>query len=169
MVIRDIDRRGHYAYSGCLEGRGFDELGKKGFVHLTIEERKIDAKFVGFCGRQLHTVYFDLSPYSNMQEAIDGIHANLQVEQRDFYKLILTGKVDFAILPVVEIVQRKFAEKCHYIEIENACMPKLALESLQQEESLRGEFVRTVLQETKDEKMQEEIINLGLQMLSEQE
>ena len=27
-----LDSRGHYCYSGALEGRGFDELGPKGFV-----------------------------------------------------------------------------------------------------------------------------------------
>ena len=31
-----LDERGIYAYSGCLDGRGFDETGKKGFVLLEI-------------------------------------------------------------------------------------------------------------------------------------
>ena len=32
-----LDGRGKYCYPGCLEGRGFDECGKKGFVLLNIE------------------------------------------------------------------------------------------------------------------------------------
>ena len=32
-----LDNRGIYCYSGCLEGRGFDECGKKGFVIETGE------------------------------------------------------------------------------------------------------------------------------------
>ena len=33
-----LDNRGTYCYSGCLEGRGFDECGEKGFVLLNIED-----------------------------------------------------------------------------------------------------------------------------------
>jgi len=32
-----IDYRGSFCYPGCLEGRGFDECGEKGFVILTID------------------------------------------------------------------------------------------------------------------------------------
>ena len=32
-----LDSEGIYCYSGCLEGRGFDECGPKGFVLLTVE------------------------------------------------------------------------------------------------------------------------------------
>ena len=31
-----LDARGAYAYAGCLEPRGFDELGAKGFVRLEV-------------------------------------------------------------------------------------------------------------------------------------
>ena len=41
-----IDERGIWAYPGCLEGRGFDEEGIKGFILLTINDNNIESKFV---------------------------------------------------------------------------------------------------------------------------
>ena len=32
--LEQLDNRGVYCYSGCLEGRGFDECGEKGFITL---------------------------------------------------------------------------------------------------------------------------------------
>ena len=37
-----LDKRGVYCYSGCLEGRGFDECGDKGFVLLETEEDRLE-------------------------------------------------------------------------------------------------------------------------------
>ena len=33
-----LDKRGVYCYSGCLEGRGFDETGSKGYVLIDVNE-----------------------------------------------------------------------------------------------------------------------------------
>ena len=38
----EIDERGKYAYSGCLEGRGFDETGDKGFVLIDVNDKKAE-------------------------------------------------------------------------------------------------------------------------------
>ena len=49
-----IDERGHYAYSGCLDGRGFDELESKGFVLLNCENGKVESEFIEFSSRALY-------------------------------------------------------------------------------------------------------------------
>ena len=50
-----LDSRGEYCYSGCLEGRGFDECGEHGFVLLDIdvETKQVNSQFVPFASRQL--------------------------------------------------------------------------------------------------------------------
>ena len=54
-----LDNRGVYWYSGCLEGRGFDECGEKGFVVLNIEDKKINTEFIPFSYRTLYEVHVD--------------------------------------------------------------------------------------------------------------
>ena len=50
-----IDERGRYAFSGCLEGRGFDELGEKGFILFETDETSpyggINSRFIPHSSR----------------------------------------------------------------------------------------------------------------------
>ena len=55
-----LDKRGVYCYAGCLEGRGFDECGEKGFVLLEIQNGIIKSNFIGFAQRQLDEFVFDI-------------------------------------------------------------------------------------------------------------
>ena len=56
-----LDETGSYCYPGCLEGRGFDECGEKGFVLLTVEDGSVAHEFVPFSARQLHRVPVDIT------------------------------------------------------------------------------------------------------------
>lgn len=66
-----LDARGVYCYPGCLEGRGFDECGKKGFVLIDIDEEKLLAKreFVSLSARTLYTVPVDVSDCLTTEDA----------------------------------------------------------------------------------------------------
>jgi len=55
-----LDGRGIYCYSGCLEGRGFDECGDKGFVLLDVEEGVVNHRFIAFSKRNCHEVRVDI-------------------------------------------------------------------------------------------------------------
>ena len=41
-----------WAYPGCPEGRGFDELGEKGVLWLEVEKGRTEAEFVPLCRRR---------------------------------------------------------------------------------------------------------------------
>ena len=55
-----LDDRGRYAYSGCLEGRGFDECGEKGFVLLEVDE-EIKSTFHPFAKRKIEEWEVDIT------------------------------------------------------------------------------------------------------------
>ena len=48
-----LDSRGIYCYSGCLEGRGFDECGEQGFVVIDIDDEKytLKSEFINMASR----------------------------------------------------------------------------------------------------------------------
>ena len=48
-----IDLRGKYAYSGCLEGRGFDELGEKGFILIDVSDGVVGIGKSAFVGAKI--------------------------------------------------------------------------------------------------------------------
>ena len=59
-----LDDRGIYAYSGCLDGRGFDELGDKGFIVIDTEKKDF-ISFVKFSSRIYQTIDINVSEYDN--------------------------------------------------------------------------------------------------------
>ena len=63
FVQEALDNRGIYCYPGCLEGRGFDECGEKGFVLLDIDEQQHRATttFVPIAARTLYTLEVDVT------------------------------------------------------------------------------------------------------------
>ena len=74
-----LDNRGIYCYCGCLEGRGFDECGEKGFVLLDIDEQthEVDYSFVPIAARTLYTLEIDASGVMTTQEAATALSRRL--------------------------------------------------------------------------------------------
>ena len=50
-----------WAYPGCPEGRGFDELGEKGVLYLEAEPGQVTAQFVPLCRRRYQILTVDLT------------------------------------------------------------------------------------------------------------
>ena len=67
-----IDTRGTYAQSGCLEGRGFDETGAKGFVLLEVDD-VVKSTFVPFAQRTIHEFMVDLTDSKNKYVAYQAV------------------------------------------------------------------------------------------------
>lgn len=77
-------------WPGCPEGRGFDELGEKGFAQGTIGEGgKISMSFVPFAKRRYEVLKVDVTGQAP-QEAIEAaLPGNTR---RDIYRILLTGE-----------------------------------------------------------------------------
>ena len=73
-----LDNRGIYCYSGCLEGRGFDECGEKGFVLLELKNDKIKTKFIPFSSRTLYEVNVDLTGITENKDIENKIKEELK-------------------------------------------------------------------------------------------
>ncbi|MBQ9132181.1 MAG: metallophosphoesterase, partial [Clostridia bacterium] len=87
-----LDDRCTACYCGCLEGRGFDECGSKGYVLLETVNSRLEHRFVPMAKRRLHTVPCDVT----------GLCAQLELEERvletvkdipagDLVKVVLSG------------------------------------------------------------------------------
>lgn len=165
-----LDSRGQYAYCGCLEGRGFDELGAKGFIQLTVENKKITHRFIQNSLRQIQEIFVDLSDCAKFVDAMTKVEQTIQLQSQNLYRLQLIGKVHFECDTLAEIIQNTYQSRCFYLEVEDKTTIKYDIEGLQTEESLRGEFVRTVLQnESLLSLSKEKILQLGLQALTEKD
>ena len=80
----------YWAYPGCTEGRGFDELGDKGALWVTISgERTVTAEFLPLCRRRYEILACDLTGRDPAQAVVSALS---QGNKDDICRLILTGE-----------------------------------------------------------------------------
>ena len=166
---KPIDARGIAAYSGCPEGRGFDELGEKGAILIETDGARVSHRFIPTASRIFHRVTADISAAKSLLDVFSACEAAVsRASGRDFVRLVLTGKRAHMPPPDTEAIRRHFGDRFHYLEIEDRSAAAPNFGAIAKEDSLRGEFVRTVLSAEglcEEEKMR--ILDLGLAALSE--
>lgn len=163
-----LDDRGIYAYSGCLEGRGFDETGPKGFIVLNIENKKIFPEFIKFCYRTINEIEINVSNYKTIPEINKNIKNRLD-SKNDIYRIILVGDISYD-LEINEYDIKSYLSDYYFVDVKNKTQRKIDISKYQNDLSLKGEFVRSVYYRndlTNQEK--EDIISLGLRTMEGRE
>lgn len=163
-----LDNRGIYCYSGCLEGRGFDECGKKGFVLLNIENNKITSEFIPFSSRMFYEVNVDLTGAIENNEIEQRIVDKIKdIPQTSLVKLILGGDVEIGVERDIDYLTKKFESNFYYLKIEDRPNIKIDYMKYQNDISLKGEFIRLVLdQKDLTEEEKSKVISTGIKALS---
>lgn len=170
-----LDDRGTYCYPGCLEGRGFDECGEHGFELLTIDEEsgRFTYEFIPFAYRTMYTVPVDVTGCLHSDEMIH--RAEDILREKDYapgslLKIELTGEVDVSCECNVSYIQERFAPRFFLVKVKDSTKLTVDDAEFMLDESLKGEFVRTVRSDTTlTGEMQSEIIRCGLQALAGEE
>lgn len=162
-----IDERGIWAYSGCPEGRGFDETGHKGFVLLDIYDNKIEHTFIKFAENEIYEVEVDISNVGDAYSAYMKVCNEVELDRRNIYRIVLTGEVDCTIDDLIYDTTRYLQANCYFARVKDHTTKKLDFTAFEKDASLKGEFVRLVLSNnelSQDDKMK--IIHYGLNALS---
>ena len=172
-----IDGRGVYCYPGCLEGRGFDELGTHGFVLLDVDgdSHRMDRKFIQFADRQLRQLdvdITDISTTSQIIERIDRMMESYPVGSRNLLKIVLTGNVDIECEKDTDYILKHYEPLFYFVKIDDESKLKINIDDYKYDGSLKGEFVRTVMASTDKGLTDAEkasIIRVGLQAIAGEE
>lgn len=166
-----LDSRGSYCYPGCLEGRGFDECGEHGFVLLEVDETegRINRRFVPFASRRLYSVPVDISDCRNTPDIRDRIQEVLdreKMEESSLVEIVLCGSVDVECDKNTEFLTKQFEERFYALKIKDKTKIAVDYQAFQLDASLKGEFVRTVMEGSLDEDLKGEIIRCGIKALA---
>ena len=165
-----LDSRGVYCYSGCLEGRGFDECGEKGFVLLNIEAGKIEREFIPFASRTLHEICVDITGTITTTETLEKIQSSIsEIPNKDLVKIVLKGKVELEAERDINYILKMYQNKFYFIKIYDETEAIIDYEKYENDASLKGEFIRLVLSEKITDKEKREIIITGIKALSGEE
>lgn len=173
--MEKLDARGTFCYAGCLEGRGFDECGEHGFVVLDIDEDtgKYTHEFVEFAQRKLYTVNVDVTDCQTTVEMVTKATLDLQnagCDDEGLVKIVLKGLLDVECEKDIVYFQSRFRQRFYYVKVYDETRLKIDVSDYMLDESLKGEYVRQVME---DESISEEdkkiIIRYGLQAIAGEE
>jgi DNA repair exonuclease SbcCD nuclease subunit len=79
----------YWAYPGCPEGRGFDELGEKGVLYVEAEPGNVSAQFVPLGLHRYELLTVDLTDTDPLSAILSALPQNTA---SDIYRITLTGE-----------------------------------------------------------------------------
>ncbi len=156
----------HFAYCGCPEGQGFDELDQKGVYLGTISKGKADLEFIPVSKRKHIHQKIDITDISDITaHTLSILKENYTDFEENLYKIELTGEIDTeTVLNIAEITAR-LSEKLYFVKVKDSTDYKADLQSLLNDPSLKGIFVKNMLlkiEQAKDKELYKKALKIGL-------
>ena len=165
-----LDNRATYCYSGCLEGRGFDECGQKGFVLLEIENKKLNSRFIPFARRELAEIYVDISGLNTTREILNAINEQIKdVPAESLVRVVLAGEYTLNTEKALTLLESTLETRFYYVQVKDKSHLKLDINRYANDISIAGEFVRLVRESDLSPEEQEKVIVTGLHALAGRE
>ena len=159
--------RTSYAYSGCPQGRGFDEEGEKGIIIGEVYKGGTDLKFIKTSKREYIIKEIDISNTNTYDEVIFKILENIESEdiKKNFYKIILKGQIKEHFTLNENILMERLKDKFYYIKIVNDTSIGIDLEQLSMNYSIKGKFIENMFNKINNANDEEkEILELALKI-----
>ena len=151
---------GVLAYSGCLAGRGFDEIGPKGALAVTLRRPPLPSR-----STQPQVTVSDLRPprpacmflqieadvsaYETADACADCVKKAMMEAgggdwNRHLYRIALTGEREEGMPVPIDRIRMRLASEAFYIKVEDRTRLRENLDELAGQHSLRGAFVRVM-------------------------
>ena len=161
---KPLDERGVSVYSGCLEGRGFDETGEKGFMVYDTDTKEVN--FVPFACRTIEEIDVDISGTADSYSASQKIKSEIKIDPKNLLRLNLVGEIDFADDSLAVEVEKFISDICYFVSVKDKTRLKIDYSAFKDSLSLKGEFVRLVTAEELDDEDRQKILDIGMKALA---
>ena len=165
-----------FAYSGCTQGLGFDELGVKGVLLGNVGKGVCDLEFYKTCVRTHECLNIDISDVSDSAQISEKILHEIKTKyqegfENNLYKIVLVGSVaDGFCADTAEIADR-LMQSVYFAKVRDDTSVLQNLDIIKNENSLKGIFVSKMLDRINSCKPEEKnalslALNLGLKAFS---
>lgn len=166
----ELDERGVACYSGCLEGRGFDECGQKGYILLETENGRLRHRFIPFARRVMHEVTCDVTGCGSQLELERRVSEAVgDIPPKDLVKAVLTGSRPAELLIDLPRTEQMLSQRFYFAKLADKTRLLIHPEDYSHDISLKGEFVRRVMASGLREQEKERIIACGFRALGGEE
>lgn len=163
---KNLEENSNIVYPGSTISLGFDELGEHGMVVGNIEKEKLEIEFITLDEKELKELEVDISEITTTEELLEKIN-EIELEENNLYKIILIGKRNFEInlYKLIKMIDSK-----EIIKIKDKTKLGYDLEKIANETTLRGIYVKEILnkieKEPENKEMLEKALEIGLEVLS---
>ncbi len=154
-----------YAYTGPCEGRGFDETETCGILSGTITKGAAELNFIPTSVRENHVVRIDITALGSYEQVLNAIRSKCTTPEY-LYKIILTGRKQPHLHLSVAKLTSELSSDYFYAKVFAEYQEGVDTELLKNENSLRGCFVRCMLEQmagAEDKDKMQEALYYGLQ------
>ena len=159
-----MDARGAYAYAGCLEPRGFDEIGDKGFV-VVDTSAGVTHEFVKFSSRSVQFAELDVSGMAGIAQVLQRA-SELPQDKENMLRLVLVGEADFDTDGMAALLRSRLKDKYFALSVKDETEKALHLEKYAGQVCVEWEFIQLVqANETLTERQKKSVISMGLKAL----
>lgn len=132
-----------YAWPGCTEGRGFDELGEKGIILADISPGGCEIDFVPLGGRKYEILPVDVSDCADSQDMICHVLSQIPPDSRDdIYRILLRGEADPA--PDTGQIGEGLEGRFFALQIRDETQLRRDIWEKSGEDTLRGLFISNI-------------------------
>ena len=147
-------------YPGSTISMGFDELGKHGFIVGELTKEKLEIAFIPVDNKEFVELEMNITEINDLEQLIEKLN-ELLLDENKFYKIILVGKRRFEIdiLELMKLITRE-----NIIKIKNKTQPDYEIEKMINETTLKGIFIKQLLEEKENQNYTEEEINKILEI-----
>jgi len=147
-------------YPGSTIAFGFDELGKHGMIDVELEKNNLKINFIPLDETEFIEKNINISEINTEEELIEKIKTE-KFEENKLYKIILTGNKNLEINKnkILKILNNK-----KIIKIKDETKIEINLDKINEENNLRGYFIREILKMKDENNYSEEEINNAIEM-----
>lgn len=125
-----------WAYPGCIQGRGFDELGEKGVLLAQVEPSRVELTPLYLSAPRYWALSLDITgrePAAALSAALDDRY------QDDYLRLTFTGESEPLELPALRALGQNH---CRVLELRDETVPPQDVWARRAEDTLTGHFLR---------------------------
>lgn len=158
-----------YAYPGTLVGRGFDEIGEKGYLSGTVGKGKAELDFIPSPVGRFDVLEIDITGVGSMMDVLSRVRGRLAgADPELLLKLVLVGNRPSQLLLHTAAVRE--ATGLSFVKVVDKTRLAPDYEQLMKENTLTGLYLRQVTGRLEaDERLRERALSLGLAALAGEE
>ncbi len=159
----------YYAYSGCPEGRSFDECGVKGGIFINAEKHggvfRAEFERPRFCKKRYEKIEVDVSEKKTREDAVAEIKRAV-TENGLGSDTLLRVKLCGVVAPGIDFDEKSITAEetgVFYIEVENCTLPLLDFGELENDITIKGAVFRELLPRLEsDDESERKIASMAL-------